>query len=87
MRIVDNSRKNYISKLIENINQLSKTGNWIFGSKDITDDINERKNEIRVSFGFRGYIEFDKNTINDTKRWISYMKNTISNDSIQIKMC
>ena len=89
MRIVDNSRKSYISKLIENINQLNKIGNWIFGSKDITDDINERKNELRVNLGFGGYIEFDKTTILDTKRWIPHMKNATSNNAVldQIVTC
>lgn len=81
-RIVDNTRKSYIIKVIENINQLCKNGNWIFGSKDITNDIMERKNEITINLNFGGYIDFDKSTINDTQRWIKYIKTGDSNDNI-----
>jgi hypothetical protein len=42
-RIADNIRDKYIITIIENINKLSQKSNWIFGSKNIIDDIYEKK--------------------------------------------
>lgn len=81
-RIADNIREKYTITIIENINKLSKKSNYIFGSKDIIDDIFERKNIITVELNNGGFVDFDKKTINDTNRWIQYMKNDILYDDI-----
>lgn len=73
-RIADNICDKYIITIIKNLNKLSKFNNWIFGSKDIIDDLFERKNEIIVKINNGSYLEFNKDTIKDVRKWISYMK-------------
>ena len=84
-RIADNEREKYIITLIELINKLSKQGNWIFGSQDIIDDIYQRKNQIVVNLNNGGFLNFDKTTINDTRRFIQYMKNEEVYDNLFAK--
>ncbi|ATZ80563.1 putative eukaryotic release factor eRF1 [Bodo saltans virus] len=81
-RIADNIREKFIITIIEHINKLGKKSNWIFGSKDIIDDVYERKNTISVELLNGGFIEFDKTTINDTQKWIQYIKNINTDDDI-----
>ena len=81
-RIADNIRDKYIITIIENINKLSQKSNWIFGSKDIIDDIYEKKNNITVELNNGGFLEFDKKTITDTNKWIQYMKNDVLYDDL-----
>lgn len=81
-RIADGERAAYVIKLVESINKLGKKGNWIFGSQDIIDDVFERKNQITVELQNGGYLEFNKDTICNTNRWIAYMKNESCYDDI-----
>lgn len=85
-RIADNIREKFIITIIENINKLSPKSNYIFGSKDIIDDVFERKPTITVELINGGYVEFDKTTINDTQKWIQYIKNKDNNDDILEKI-
>lgn len=85
-RIADNIREKYIITIIENLNKLNKKSNWIFGSRDIIDDIFERKNNITIDLIDGGFLDFDKKTICDTKKWLKYIKDnsdTSSNDTIE----
>jgi hypothetical protein len=80
-RIADNERDKFVITVIEHINKLNKRTNWIFGSQDIIDDIFERKHQITVELCNGGYIQFDKDTILETDKWITYMKNTCQSDT------
>ncbi len=84
-RIADNIRDKYIITITEHINKLGKNGNWIFGSKDIINDVFDRKNEITVKLNDGGFLEFNKDTIKDTRKWVSYMKQEEFNDDIYQK--
>jgi hypothetical protein len=84
-RIADGEREKYCIAIIEHVNKLGKDGNWIFGSQDIIDDIFQRKNQITSNLNNGGYISFDIDTISDTKRWVSYMKNDKSDDELFAK--
>ena len=84
-RIADNEREKYVITLIELINKLSKHSNWIFGSQDIINDIFQRKNQIIVNLSNGGFLNFDKTTISDTRRFIQYMKNEEVYDDIFAK--
>ncbi len=84
-RIADNIRDKYIITIIENINKLNNKSNWIFGSKDIIDDIFERKNNITIDLNDGGFLEFDKKTICDTKKWLKYIKDNIDLHDITIE--
>jgi hypothetical protein len=60
----------YVSLIIEKISLLQTTNNWIFGSSIIIDKILKVCKNVYNG----GFLEFDKNTIKNTKLWIEYIK-------------
>lgn len=87
-RIADNIRSQYISRIIEAINKLENSDcNWIFGSRDILDDVIQSKSSIRIKMNFGDYIDFDKHTIQDTHKWIGYMQSNQKNDEKLKRVC
>lgn len=79
-RIADNIREKYILNIIEYLLLINDNNLWLFGSKDITDDIKYHNPKKNINYG--GYIEFDKTTINDTSKWLKYVKENTNNDKI-----
>ncbi len=60
----------YVSTIVEITSKLTTENNWIFGSLDIIDKIILKDPKLHNG----GFIEFDRHTINDTKKWLSYLK-------------
>lgn len=76
-RLAEESRHNYVSHIIDNLNQLCRIDNvsnniWIFGSKEILSMILNR-NDLLVKIKNGGFLNFNDETINDTDRWIDYL--------------
>lgn len=69
-RIAEESRYSYTLRIIDVINKLETNNNWIFGSKEIIDMLLE-ENKKKLKFG--GFLEFNKDTINETSKWITYL--------------
>lgn len=80
-RLAEETRHNYISKIIDHLNMLDRNcKSVLFGSSEITTMILSMKTLIPpVNYG--GFLEFDLNTIKNTRKWIEYIdsKNDISN--------
>ena len=82
-RISDNVRHKYILVIIEKINlYCDNKNNWIFGSNDILDDVFTEKSQIKKQINRGHYIEFDKNTISNTLKWLYYLEQNNNNDNI-----
>ncbi len=73
-RLAEESRLHYVTYVIDNLNSLSTSTNWIFGSDEIRKMILERRDEIKISIQDGGFLEFTEETIRDRKKWISYLE-------------
>jgi hypothetical protein len=74
-RLAEETRIIYITNLIDTLNTLTTTTNWIFGSDEMLSLLFERKSKINIKIENGGFLEFDKDTINDTNKWILYIQN------------
>jgi hypothetical protein len=72
-RLAEESRQIYITHIIDYLNQLQTQNNWIFGSEEIRQMIFEAKTKINIKISNGGFLDFNSSTINDTKRWLSYL--------------
>jgi len=80
-RITDGIRTKYIITIIEHLNKLNLNNNWIFGSQDIISDVFSRKSEIVINITNGGFLNFTKDTINNTHQWISVLQNSPIDES------
>ena len=71
-RLAEESRHEYIIHIIDYINSLCDNSCWVFGSDEITKMLLERK-ELLVKLNYGGFLDFNNDTINDTKKWLSYL--------------
>ncbi len=85
-RLSDESKTHYVTHIIDYLNLLKTNNNWIFGSNDMITKIFERKNDIYIKLNNGGFVDFNNNTINDSK-WIDYIKYKINNDKYYEKVC
>lgn len=69
-RNFDIIKDNYITIVSDEIKSLQTDKKWIFGSTDI---VNTLVNECKGVFN-GGFLEFDKNSIKNIDKWISYLK-------------
>jgi hypothetical protein len=69
-RNFDIIKDNYITVVSDEINSLPTDKKWVFGSSDIVSIIIEK---CKGTFN-GGFLEFDKNTIKNINKWISYLK-------------
>lgn len=60
----------YLNTVTEETMKLNTDNNWIFGSQDIVNKIVSKNQKLQNG----GFVEFDKYTINDTQKWLSYLK-------------
>lgn len=60
----------YVSVIAEETAKLSTENNWIFGSLEIINKVIAKNPKLQNG----GFLEFDKHTINDTKKWMGYLK-------------
>lgn len=92
-RRAEETRHMYITKVIDylnieynknNSNNITNNCNAVlFGSKEITKMI-LTSSTLLLSVRYGGMLEFDKNTICDTRRWISYLDENVElNNTIQ----
>lgn len=72
-RLADESRVHYVSYIIDNLNKITTTNNWLFGSDEITSMILEKKNNINILLKNGGFINFDCSTISNTGFWLKYL--------------
>lgn len=71
-RLAEETRHKYVSKVIDNLNVLNRDNETIlFGSNEITKMIQENKTLLQPII-YKGFLEFNKNTINDTIKWCKY---------------
>lgn len=73
-RLAEESRLHYVTYVIDTINSLSTSTNWIFGSDEIRKMVMERMDEIKISVQDGGFLEFTEDTIRDRRRWVSYLE-------------
>lgn len=87
-RLAEESRLHYVTHVIDNLNLLSTSTNWLFGSDEIRKMILERRDEIKISIQDGGFLEFTEETIRDRKKWVSYleMESKSDDDAILEKM-
>lgn len=71
-RLAEESRHEYVIHVIDYINSLCTENCWMFGSNEIVKMILERK-ELLVKLNYGGFLDFNNDTINDTKKWLSYL--------------
>jgi len=74
-RLAEESRLHYCTHVLDYINKLETTNNYIFGSNEIIKMIMSKNNENKIKLINGGFLEFDNSTINDTDRWLNYIKN------------
>jgi hypothetical protein len=67
----------YISVIAEETMKLNTENNWIFGSLEIINKVVTKNPKLQNG----GFVDFNKYTINDTKKWLSYLQD----DTKQIK--
>jgi len=60
----------YIGTIAEETFRIKTENNWIFGSLDIIAKVIEKNPKLQNG----GFLVFDKYTIGDTKKWLSYLK-------------
>jgi len=73
-RLAEESRQTYTTHVIDYVNTLVSPNIWILGSQEIVEMIVQKKSsKNQITNG--GHIEFDNNTIKDTKRWIGLLSN------------
>lgn len=60
----------YINSIVEAISNLKLDNKWIFGSLETINKIIEKDPTLYNG----GYLDFDNKTINDTRKWIGYLK-------------
>ena len=76
-RLVEESRKNYITRIIDYLNNIKTDNNWLFGSFEITNMILKKTN-IKLNNG--GFLNFNDKTINNS--FLEYFKQKTTNDNI-----
>lgn len=76
-KLAEESRMIYVTNIIDNLNTLNSDNNWIFGSQEILDMVLSRKKKVDIKNG--GFLNFNKTTINDTKKFSQYLE--ISNNN------
>ena len=76
-RLAEESRQIYITHVIDYLNLLKTSNNWVFGSDEIRQMIFEAKtkNKLNIKISDGGFLDFNSDTINDKKRWLSYLTN------------
>lgn len=67
------SRNDYVTKIIDTINELKSKKNWIFGSLEILNKVLNHKSLLK-KLNNGGFLDFNNNTINDTKKFIDYLE-------------
>jgi hypothetical protein len=78
-RLAEETRHMYITKVVDYLNKLNrKDETLLFGSKEITGMIMENKTLLQP-IKYKGFLEFNTKTINDTKKWCDYF-NEIKED-------
>lgn len=83
-RLADESRVHYVSYIIENLNKITTSNNWIFGSDEITNMLFDRKNDIHIIVKKGGFVNFDINTIGNTNFWLRYLTEPDENKNDKI---
>jgi hypothetical protein len=74
-RLAEESRQTYTTHVIDYVNKLDKQNIYIFGSQEIVEMIIEKKSsKNQITNG--GHIEFNSDTIKDTKKWIGLLTNS-----------
>lgn len=69
-RNFDIIKDNYVTIVSDEINSLHTDKKWVFGSVCL---VNTITNECKGTFN-GGFLEFDKNTIKNVDKWVSYLK-------------
>lgn len=79
-RLAEETRHMYVTKIIDNTNKL--VGKiLLFGSDEITAMVMAAKHKT-TTIKYAGFLEFDTNTIKDTRKWLEYLTETDDNDKI-----
>jgi hypothetical protein len=73
-RLAEESRLHYVTHVIDHLNLLTTSTNWIFGSDEIRGMIMERVREVKVPLQDGGFLEFTEDTIRDRRRWLAYLE-------------
>ena len=88
-RLAEETRHMYVVKIIDNLNLLDRNCKTVlFGSNEITTMVMSMKTLLcPITYG--GFLEFDTNTIKNSRKWIDYLDtkndtNTIYNDKYKI---
>lgn len=68
-RNYDIVKDHYISCIAEETLKLSTENNWIFGSLSVINKVIEKNPKLQ----YGGFVDFNKYTINDSKKWTSYL--------------
>jgi hypothetical protein len=63
----------YIQTISEATVMLTTENNWIFGSLDIINKVIVKNSKLQNG----GFIDFNKHTINDSKKWLGYLKDNL----------
>ena len=77
-RLAEESRQEYVTHIIDYINRLCREENncWIFGSREIVSMIMDKK-DLLVDVKNGGFLDFNDDTIKNTKEWIKYLSGNI----------
>jgi len=75
-RLADESRIHYVNHIMDYLNLLTSDNIWLFGSEEITNLILTKKNNIN----YGGFYDFNKDSINNTNHWLSYLQNNKNYD-------
>jgi hypothetical protein len=80
-RLAEESRMHYVTHVIDHLNSLATSSNWIFGSDEIRKMIMDRSQDIHIPLKDGGFLEFNEDTIRDRRRWISYLEQNDEKDN------
>ncbi len=80
-RLAEETRHKYVTKIADYLNKLKRDEKTLlFGSKEITKIIQENKT-ILQPITFKGFLEFNTNTILDTKKWCKLLEEKDGSDN------
>jgi hypothetical protein len=71
-RLAEESRHIYVVRVVDYLNTLQSSNNWVFGSSEILGMIFSSKN-VLVPLRNGGFLDFNESTINNQARFLEYL--------------
>lgn len=79
-RLAEESRAIYVTRVVDQLNTLTTKNNFIFGSTEIVGMIMSNKTRL-LNVINEGFLNFNKQTIKNTRNWIQYIDGSYNKNS------